>query len=82
MNPTANDATARNPGPPNPLSSRGYPGTPTGAGVHPVPAAAPRRSGSTLKYLIPVVALVAVVFGITFFAQYTPPSDDTIKGKE
>jgi hypothetical protein len=81
MNPTADDATARTPGPPNPLSTRGYPGAPSAA-VSSAPAAAPRKSGSTLKYLIPVVALVAVIFGITFFAQYTPPSDGGITGKE
>jgi hypothetical protein len=37
-----------------------------------------RGGGSTLKYLIPVVALVAVVFGITFFSQYVPPSEDDV----
>jgi hypothetical protein len=38
----------------------------------------PKAGGSkgTLKLLIPIVTLVGVVFGITFFSQYTPPSDD------
>jgi hypothetical protein len=45
---------------------------------------APRSRGgrSTLKLMVPVVALVAVVFGITFFSQYVPTTeDDGAKGK-
>lgn len=32
-----------------------------------------------LKIAVPVIVLVAVVFGLTFFSQYTPPSDDETK---
>ena len=78
MNPTANDATANNPDLDSPgraaLSERSTARLPA------VPPRAPRASGSsTLKYLIPVFVLVAVVFGITFFSQYTPPSDEMTK---
>jgi hypothetical protein len=30
----------------------------------------------TLKVAVPIVALMAVIFGVTFFAQYTPRNDD------
>jgi hypothetical protein len=30
----------------------------------------------TLKIAVPVVVLMAVIFGVTFFAQYTPNTDD------
>lgn len=36
---------------------------------------APAALGSTLRVAVPLLALVGVVFGITFFAQYTPPKD-------
>ncbi len=38
----------------------------------------PVSSGSPLKMAVPIALLVAVVFGITFFAQYSPkaPDDD------
>ena len=35
---------------------------------------------STLRVAVPLLALGAVVFGVTFFAQYTPPSETTEKG--
>jgi len=79
MNSTANDSTANPPEQPSlPGDSRVYPGAPqaTARGL----ATTPRGRGSTLKYLIPVLALVAVVFGVTFFAQYTPPSGDETLG--
>jgi hypothetical protein len=44
----------------------------------PAPAAGGMKS--TLKIVIPLAVLVAVVFGITYFAQYTPKADDKTKG--
>ena len=73
MNPTANDATANNPVV-DPLGRAALSERFLGARNAPE---SPRSSGGkTLKFLIPVFVLVAVVFGITFFSQYTPPSDD------
>ena len=45
------------------------------------PAAAIARTGSlksTLKIIIPIGLLMAVVFGVTFFSQYAPP-DEPVK---
>lgn len=35
---------------------------------------------SSLKIAVPVIAMIAVIFGVTFFSQYTPPSEDESKG--
>jgi len=44
---------------------------------------APPAAGGTksaLRVVIPIALLMAVVFGITFFAQYTPPSEEKKEG--
>jgi len=43
----------------------------------PPPAPPPASGGlkSTLRVVVPLLALGAVVFGVTFFAQYTPPAE-------
>src|SRR5262245_51056650 len=85
MNPNANDTTANNPqgrvdananGQSPNAPSPNAPASPAAAG------AAPAAGGlkSTLKIAVPIVALMAVIFGVTFFAQYTPPSGDTESG--
>ncbi len=35
---------------------------------------------SILKIVVPIVSLMAVIFGVTLFSQYTPPSDDGSTG--
>jgi hypothetical protein len=48
-------------------------------------AAPPPASGglkSTLKVAVPLLALVGVVFGVTYLAQYTPTTNPDDKGKE
>ncbi|QJW92879.1 hypothetical protein [Frigoriglobus tundricola] len=53
---------------------------PASATSHVPPVAAPPSSGglkSTLRVVVPLLALGAVVFGVTFFAQYTPPTETT-----
>jgi hypothetical protein len=85
MNPTRNDATANNPASPAVGGNgRAYPNAPPASALPsaPRPASRPRGNRSTLKYLIPVVAFVAVVFGVTFFGQYTPPSEESKPGGE
>jgi hypothetical protein len=76
MNSFPNNDAANNPAPA--ASDRAYPRAPA---ANPLTSNSPSTSGmkSNLKIAIPVVALVAVIFGITFFAQYTPPTDDPSK---
>src|SRR5579872_4187685 len=51
----------------------------TPPGNTPQQSPAPVAKSSPLKVLIPIVMLMAVIFGVTFFAQYTPnkPDDDS-----
>src|SRR5687767_6414333 len=42
----------------------------------PTPAPAVGGGRGTLKVAIPIAVLMAVIFGVTFFAQYTPRTDD------
>ena len=80
MNPSNNDAAEIPPAPASAPAAgpRLFPNAPAAPRL---PSAAPKTTGtkSTLKILVPIVALVAVIFGITFFAQYTPPSEDPLK---
>lgn len=53
------------------------PASPPATSPQAVPSSAPVKSTSSpLKVLIPIVALVAVVFGVTFVSQYTPRQED------
>jgi len=82
MNPSGDDSTAKNPlSPSSGMHGRRFP-----SAVPAPPAPLPPRSAgglrSALKLAIPVVALIGVVFGITFFAQYAPPTkDENLDGK-
>ena len=74
MSQQANDPLAKSPvsGPPalHPESVR----------PHPTAQGQPRAAGGvkqTLKIAIPLLALVGLVFGITYFSQYTPRVEDT-----
>jgi len=79
MSPSSNNAgaakSATPPSPPAP-NPRAFPNPPsqTPSGV----AAPSGGARSTLKLIIPITALVAVIFGITFFAQYSPRTDDPL----
>lgn len=81
MSPTSNDAAAKSSAPAStPVSNpRAFPTAPAAPSL-PGSAATSGGGKSTLKLMIPIVALVAVIFGITFFAQYSPRSDDPITG--
>lgn len=69
MNDQSNDVPPPQPPPANPVAAAGK--APT------IGAAAPKPPGSSpLKVLIPIVALAAVVFGITLFSQYSDKSSD------
>lgn len=83
MNPSANNPTANN-SEHSPQSAHRAPSFPSAPGGPSQPQSAPKAGSSmgTLKILIPIVALIGVVFGITFFSQYTPPSDDSKPGKK
>jgi hypothetical protein len=67
MNPDANQNAANSPTapvPPPPTNTTG--------------PAAPSGLKSTLKVVVPLAALVGVVFGITYLSQYTTPKDDPV----
>src|SRR4029078_13119845 len=83
MNPSANAPTAKTGDRPPQSALRG-PAFPSASTSPLQPKAAPKSGGSkgTFKLLFPIVALVGVVFGITFFSQYTPPSDDGSSAKK
>lgn len=48
-------------------------------GAEPKP---PGGGKSALRIVVPLVALVAVVFGLTYITQYTPPNEEDKKGPE
>src|SRR5262249_52697190 len=75
MNPSANDPTANKGDRQSTLRGPNFPSAPVN-GSQPQAASKAGSSKGTLKLLIPIVALVGVVFGITFFSQSTPPSED------
>ena len=73
MSEQPNDPTAKKmPAPPDAASN-----------AQAAPPSSPAATGglkSTLKIAIPLIVLVAVVFGVTFFAQYMPKAEDDKKG--
>ena len=77
MNSSANDNSANNPAPAT--SGRAYPNAPAGNQYAPANPAPSSSMKSTLRIAVPIVALIAVIFGVTFFAQYTPTTDDNTK---
>lgn len=73
MSQNPNQNAANNPD--YPASQPAFPGSPTTA----TPAAGGLKS--SLKVAVPLVALVGVVFGITYLGMYTPPKPETDKDK-
>jgi hypothetical protein len=76
MNDNANDLPAKTPDQSSPIASNSRPVADSNkqpsANNPAMGAARKSASSSPLKVLLPMVMLVAVVFGVTFFAQYAP----------